>query len=366
VSAGVAEIAGHFQFEGTLIDATPYGNGHINDTYAVRCRLPDGTMRRYLPQRINRNVFRDPVALMSNVEHVTRHLRAKVIAAGGNPQRETLNLVPTLDGGPYIRDASGEFWRAYVFIEGATAYSCVTSQEQVYSTAKAFGSFQRLLSDFPADALHATIPDFHNTPKRYAAFLEAVELDRAGRAHSVAGEIEFVLRRAADTAVLENLRGQSLLPLRVTHNDTKFNNVMIDDATGEGLCVIDLDTVMPGLALYDFGDAVRSGAARSAEDEPDAAKAGMSLETFESLARGYLDAARDFLTPIEIDHLAFSARAITLEQVIRFLGDYLNGDTYYKIHREHHNLDRARTQIRMLEEMERNFDRMEAIVALYR
>ena len=366
MSAAIAEVAAHFRFEGTLIDATSYGSGHINDTYAVRCRLADGTIRRYLPQRINRNVFRDPEALMGNVEHVTRHLRAKVVAAGGDPHRETLNLVPTTDGSPFYRDPAGEYWRAYDFIEGATAYNCVTGQAQVYNTAKAFGKFQRLLADFPTGALHTTIPDFHNTPKRYAAFVDAVQRDCAGRAGAVADEIEFVRRRAADTAVLEDLRVQGRLPLRVTHNDTKFNNVMIDDTTGEGLCVIDLDTVMPGLTLYDFGDAVRSGAALSAEDEPDASRAGMSLVTFESLARGYLDAARDFLTASEIEHLAFSARAITLEQAIRFLGDYLNGDTYYKIHREHHNLDRTRTQIKMLQDMERNFARMEAIVAQYR
>jgi Ser/Thr protein kinase RdoA (MazF antagonist) len=311
-------------------------------------------------------VFRDPLALMSNVERVTQHLRDKIVATGGDPARETLTLVPTSEGSSFHRDSAGNYWRAYLFIEDALAYEMAVSLTHVYNAAKAFGRFQRLLADFPAGALHEVLPGFHNTPQRFATFVETVAQDRVNRAGEVREEIEFVEQRAAETAVLVDLLDRGQLPLRVTHNDAKFSNVLMDDRTGEGLCVIDLDTVMPGTALYDFGDAVRAGAALAAEDEPDFTRAGMSLDTFEALTRGYLDAARDFLTPTEIDYLAFAARVITLEQTIRFLNDYVNGDTYYKIHRPKHNLDRTRTQIRMLRDMEEKYEQMVAIVARYR
>jgi hypothetical protein len=313
-------------------------------------------------QEINQNVFRDPASLMENIERVTRHLRGKIQAAGGDPGRETLTLVDTVEGKSFYRDDRGDWWRAYRFIEGATARERPIDMRQVTAAGRAFGAFQGMLTDFPAATLHEVLPDFHNTPKRFAAFVEAVERDRAHRAAGVQAEIRFYENRAAETGVVSELLRDGRLPLRVTHNDTKFSNVLMDDRTGEGLCVVDLDTVMPGSALFDFGDAVRAGAATAAEDEPDSARAGISLPTFEALAHGYMEAARGFLTQTEIEHLAFSARLITLEQGIRFLGDYLNGDTYYRVHRESQNLDRCRTQIVMLEDMERNFDRMTAIV----
>lgn len=359
-------VVGQFRFEGRFIGATPYGGGHINRTFVLRFADPDGGGRRYLLQQINQAIFRDPAALMENVERITRHLQGKIRAAGGNPLRETMNLVPTADGATFYRDAAGDCWRAYLFVEGARAHEMAQSPQHVYSAARAFGRFQRMLADFPADALHEVLPDFHNTPKRFATFVETVARDPVGRAAGVREEIRFMEQRAAQTAVLVDLLGQGRLPLRVTHNDAKFSNVLIDDVTGEGLCVIDLDTVMPGTALYDFGDAVRAGAALAAEDEPEAARAGLSLETFEALARGYLDAARDFLTPTEIEYLPFAARLITLEQAIRFLNDYLNGDTYYQVHRAGQNLHRTRTQIRMIQDMEDRFAEMEAIVARYR
>jgi Ser/Thr protein kinase RdoA (MazF antagonist) len=235
----------------------------------------------------------------------------------------------------------------------------------VFQAGRAVGRFQALLADFPASALYEVIPDFHHTPKRLAAFRAAVARDAVNRAAEVRAEIRFIEARAAQTSRLVDRLAQGRLPLRVTHNDTKFSNVLLDDVTGAGLCVIDLDTVMPGTAVYDFADAVRAGAALAAEDEPDSARAGLSLETFEALTQGYLDTARTFLTPVEVDQLVFAAWLITLEQAIRFLGDHLNGDVYYKVQRTGHNLDRTRTQLRMLQDMEDKFDAMTAIVARY-
>jgi len=366
MTANLDEVAGRFCFQGRCVAAAPYGTGHINRTFVTRCDEPGGDGRRYLLQAINHTVFRDPPALMANVERITAHLRGKIEAAGGDPTRETLTLIPTSDGASFYRDSTGVYWRAYLFIEGALAYELPVGLDHVYNAAKAIGNFQRLLADFPAEALHEVLPGFHNTPQRFATFVETVARDPVNRAAEVREEIAFVEQRAAETAVLVDLLNQGRLPLRVTHNDAKFSNVLMDDATGEGLCVIDLDTVMPGTALYDFGDAVRAGAALAAEDEPDFTQAGMSLETFEALARGYLDAARDFLTPTEVDYLPFAARVITLEQTIRFLNDYVNGDTYYKIHRPQQNLDRTRTQIQMLRDMEQQFEEMVAIVTRYR
>jgi Ser/Thr protein kinase RdoA (MazF antagonist) len=253
-----------------------------------------------------------------------------------------------------------------MFIEGAQTYEIVENLDHVYNVAKAFGRFQRLVSDFPAERLHETIPNFHHTPTRFAALVEAVERDAANRAQSARAEIEFVERRVGDMPILVDLLQQGKLPQRVTHNDTKFNNVMIDDCTGEGICVIDLDTVMPGLSLYDFGDAVRSGANPAAEDEQDLSKVTIDLKIFDRLASGYLDAARSFLTPLEVDLLPFSARLMTLECGMRFLTDHLNGDLYFRIFRENHNLDRCRTQFRMIRAMEERFEAMVGIVTTYR
>lgn len=361
-----AEIVKHFRFEGDCLEVNLWKFGHINHTYVARFRKGGGAVHRYILQRINHNVFKHPEELMQNIERVTTHLRKKIIAAGGNPERETLNLIPTVDGKTFYRTHEGDYWRAYIFIKGAQTYQMVESLDHVYSAARAFGKFQQSLSDFPAEQLYETIPDFHHTRKRYEAFVEAVERDVRNRAQFVKAEIEFVETRAEDTSVLVDLLEQGELPERVTHNDTKFNNVMIDDETGEGVCVIDLDTVMPGLSLYDFGDSVRSGANPAAEDERDLSKVCIDLELFDRFAHGYLDAARDFLTLTEVDYLAFSARLITFEQGMRFLTDHLNGDVYYRIHRENHNLDRCRTQFKMVRDMEEKFDQMVRIVEKYR
>jgi Ser/Thr protein kinase RdoA (MazF antagonist) len=360
-----ADIVRCFAFEGDFLRAYPYGSGHINDTYAAEFRKDDGVAHRYLLQRINHDVFKNPEQLMHNIERVIRHLREKIRAAGGNPQREAMCLIPTIDGGTYCRMDSGDYWRGFVLIEGAQTYEIAESMKHVYCAARAFGSFQGLLSDFPAGHLHETIPGFHNTPQRFQAFVEAVERDTANRAHAVRREIAFVEQRAGETSVLIDLLDQGLLPERVTHNDTKFNNVMIDDETGEAVCVIDLDTVMPGSALYDFGDSVRAAANSAAEDEPDLSKVAFRLDIFEHLAAGYLDSTRDFLTPAERDYLAFSAKLMTFECGMRFLADHLNGDTYFKVHREGHNLDRCRTQFKMVQDMEAQYDQMMRIVELY-
>lgn len=362
----LGDIARQFRFEGGLSEASPYYFGHINDTYIVHFRAASDEIHRYVLQRINHYVFKKPEEVMENVEAVTAHLRKKIVAAGGDPERETLNLIPTVDGRTFYRMPNGDYWRAYAFIEGAQTYQVAENLDHVYSASNAFGNFQRLLSDFPADRLHETIPNFHHTRKRFDAFVEAVEMDVKNRARSVAAEIEFVQQREEETSILVDMLERGELPERVTHNDTKFNNVMIDDESGEGICVIDLDTVMPGLSLYDFGDSVRSGANPAEEDEQDLSKVWVDLEVFDRLAHGYLDAARDFLTPAEVNLLPFSAKLMTFECGMRFLADHLSGDVYFRIHRENQNLDRCRTQFKMVADMEEKLDRMAGIVAKYR
>ncbi|MEA3337096.1 MAG: aminoglycoside phosphotransferase family protein [Chloroflexota bacterium] len=365
MTADLPEIVAHFRFEGDLTDGLPYGFGHINDTYAVGFRQADGSYRRYILQRINQQVFRDPDAIMENMVQVTRHLRTRIISDGGDPERETLNLVPTVCDNSHYVTPGNDYWRAFQFIEGARSYEQVENPRHVTCAARAFGTFQSLLSDFPVAQLHETIPDFHNTPKRYEAFSEAVSLDPGNRAVSVQREIEFVRRRQEEMPVLVDLLEAGSLPARVTHNDTKFNNVMIDDLTGEAVCVIDLDTVMPGLALYDFGDAVRSAANTAAEDEPDLSRVAFDLAIYERIVEGFLDTAGDFLIPLEIEYLPFAARLLTLECGMRFLADYLLGDVYFKVQHPEQNLDRCRTQFKMIQGMEANADLMIDLVAAY-
>lgn len=354
-------LASQFQLEGRRIDVEVVTLGHINDTYVVTMELPDGSKRRHILQRINHHVFQNPPQVMENMKAVTEHLRAKVIAAGGNPERETLNLVETADGRTYVQTEDGNYWRACQFIEGARTYDEATGP-LFYNAGKAFGQFLRLLDDFPAETLHETIPQFHDTRKRYNDLMQAVENDAAGRVSQVQADIDFAKARQADASVVVDLIAQGKIPLRVTHNDTKLNNVMIDDVTGDAICVLDLDTVMPGSALYDFGDAVRFGASTAAEDETDLSKVGIDLELFRQFTNGYLTAAGEVLTASELEYLAFSAKLITYELGMRFLTDHLNGDVYFKIHRPNHNLERARAQFKLVEQMEANMEQMQAIV----
>jgi len=359
------EIVAQFNYEGRFVESKPYGLGHINDTFAVTCIKANGNPIRYILQRINTNIFKTPENLMENIKNVTTWLNDKIKATGGNPERETLNLIDTISGKSFYVSSLGDFWRSYKFIEGAQTYQVVENLRHFYNAGKALGNFEQLLADFPAEKLHETIPDFHNTRKRYETFLEALSKDVMNRAKDVQKEIDFVLSRGAETSLLVNLLNEGMLPLRVTHNDTKFNNVMIDNETGEGICVIDLDTIMPGLSLYDFGDSIRSGANPAEEDEKDLSKVCMDLELYEHFTMGFLEGTNHSLTTAELEYLPLGAKMMTFECGIRFLTDHLNGDTYFKVHRENHNLDRARTQFKMVADMEGKIDQMKAIVQKY-
>ena len=352
----VRAIARAFEIHGAFVSAAPYGSGHINDTYCVVFEQA-GARGHYIFQRINHLVFKNPIALMENVSRVTRHLGSK-FAGAGDASRRALTLVPARDGKPFHHDATGNCWRVYLFIEQARTFDAVESPAQAFQAAQAVGLFQKLLADLPAPRLHDTIPDFHHTPKRFLALEKAITADAVNRAALAKPEIEFALRRQAMTGVLLAAN----LPERVTHNDTKFNNVMLDDATGEGICVIDLDTVMPGLALYDFGDMVRTATSPAQEDERDLAKVTMQFPMFEALVRGYLASAAEFLTPAEKQHLAFAGKLITFEIGIRFLSDFLAGDTYYKVQRDGHNLDRCRTQFKLVASIEQQETKMHKLV----
>jgi Ser/Thr protein kinase RdoA (MazF antagonist) len=355
------QVFAGFQAWGDLADAQPYGSGHINDTYKIAARLA-GTPVNYLVQRVNHAIFKQPERVMANILRVTEHLRGKLAAAGDpDATRKALTVVPARDGLPYVRDAEGNWWRLYLFIEQARTYDIIESERQAYEAAKAFARFQNLLADLPAPRLHETIPAFHNTLSRLAALDAAVAADACGRKAEVAAEIAFVEERREQCGRLLARHARGEIPERITHNDTKINNVMLDDATGEGVCVIDLDTVMPGLALYDFGDMVRSATAASKEDERDLSKVGSRLGMFEALARGYLSEAA-FLLPAEVEELVFSGRLITLTIAIRFLTDYLSGDVYFRTHRPGQNLDRCRTQLQMVRSLEAQSPAMEAIV----
>lgn len=354
-----------FVFPGTFIRIEPYGNGHINDTFAVYFQEPDERLTRYIFQRVNGHVFKKPDEVMENVVGVTSYLKDRIKEAGGDPMRETLNLIPTVDGKYFDLDDAGDCWRAYVFIEGTTSYQLVSDSSVFYKSARAFGKFQMLLADYPAETLYDTIPLFHNTVDRMRQFREALEADKLGRAAGVQAEIDFVLEREPFTHILVDQLAAGKLPLRVTHNDTKLNNVLIDSQTGEGVCIIDLDTVMPGLSLYDFGDSIRFGAATAEEDETDLTKMHFDVNLFECYTKGFLEVAGGVMTPNELQNLPEGAKMMTLECGIRFLADYLAGDVYFKIHREQHNLDRARTQFRLVEEMEQNWELMHEIVRKY-
>jgi len=357
----IRAIAGMFDMRGDFVHAHPHGSGHINDTY---CATLDqaGQRVRYVVQRINHKVFKKPLELMENVDRVTRHALA-TLKALDHPEahRRTLTCIPSHEGNPYARDDEGNYWRVYPFIEGARGHDEIDTDEQAYQAARAFGEFQKLAAGLSGARLHETIPDFHHTPKRLAALEAAVLRDTAGRAAGVAAEIGFARARATDCARITDLIASGDIPERVTHNDTKLNNVLLDDTTAEGVCVIDLDTTMPGCVLYDFGDMVRTATPTSREDDPDAAGIGMRLDRFEALIQGYLSSA-DFLNEAEMTNLAFSGKLITLEVGIRFLTDYLDGDVYFKTRRPGHNLDRCRNQFAFVRVLEENMAAMERIV----
>ena len=361
----IDEAIGQFRYEGVLIDERPYGSGHINDTYLLTFEIAEMGTIKVILQRMNKNIFTKPIELMENILNVTSYLRKKIIENGGDPDRETLNVIRTVDNMPYFVDSEGEYWRSYKFITDATSYDQVESPEDFYQSAVAFGNFQRLLAEYPAETLHETIEGFHDTKARFQVFKKAVEDDVCGRAASVQKEIQFVLEHEHLANVFADLLEKKEIPLRVTHNDTKLNNIMIDNKTRKGICVIDLDTVMPGLAMNDFGDSIRFGASTATEDEQDLSKVSCDMELFDLYAKGFIEGCGGKLTEKEIDLMPTGAMVMTFECGMRFLTDYLQGDTYFKIHREEHNLDRCRTQFKLVSDMEKKWDQMHEIVKKY-
>lgn len=346
-----------FDTAGKVTYCDVYGSGHINDTFLVVCEVPEG-QRKYILQRMNHEIFTEPEALMRNVEKVTGFLAKAIAEYGGDPARETLQVVKTKAGEPFYKDSIGSYWRMYDFVEDTISYDAVKNPGDFYQSAYTFGSFQKLLSGFDASVLVETIPDFHNTPKRYEKFLKVVEQDVCHRAEEVKEEIEFFLAHEADMKICQEKLKNGELPLRVTHNDTKLNNILLDKETGKGLCVIDLDTVMPGLSIFDFGDSIRFGANTAAEDETDLTKVSLDLELYGLYAKGYLEGCGGRLTEEEVKMMPYGAKNMTLECGMRFLTDYLEGDVYFKIHREKHNLDRCRTQIALVKDMEAKWENM--------
>lgn len=356
------EISKQFQIYGQILHAEPCKIGHINETYTATYDQ-GGVLVRYIHQKVNQGVFRNPVAVMDNVMRVTQHLRHKLTAQSARQMtRRALTVVPTRDGRPFYCDGNGEFWRTYVFVERVQSFEAVQTASQAFEAGKAFGEFQAMLVDLPGDRLHETIPEFHNTRKRFDALKQAVEDDHCNRARFAREEIRFALDQEGWVDTLLDAQRRGDIVERITHNDTKFNNVMLDWETGRAMCVVDLDTVMPGLVHYDFGDMVRTTTSPTLEDEKDLAKVEMQMPMFEALARGYVSAASAFLTPVERKHLAFAGRLITFTIGIRFLTDYLRGDTYFRVHRPDHNLDRCRTQLQLVRSIMEQEETMQALV----
>lgn len=335
-----------------------FGGGHINDTYLLRAH--DGS--KFILQRINKNVFPNPQAVLDNVQRVTHHLRKRIRAQGGDPERETLRMLKTAEGDMCVLDSNGDYWRAYTFVGDSKSYDQVDSADIFRESGRAFGRFMCMLDDFDASTLHETIAHFHDTPHRFRDFHEAIDRNLSGRADNVRDLIDFALGYEAFGSTLMDQLSSGQLPLRVTHNDTKLNNVLIDSYFGDAVCVIDLDTVMPGLCAFDFGDAIRFGASTAAEDEKDLSKVHFNMDYYRAYAEGYLSEVTCELSPCEVDSLAIGAKMMTLETGIRFLGDYINGDTYFKTAYPEHNLVRARTQFKLLSEMDEHWTEMLACV----
>ncbi len=363
--AEVKEIIKKFMAEGEYVGAAPFGSGHINNTYLVNMKKEDGSTVDYVLQRINKNVFKRPDQLMENYVSVTRFVRSKVEEMGGDPMREVINVIPTTDGGYFAIDSEGEYWRLLVYVTDSLSYDKVERPEQFYESAVAFGNFQYMLREYPAETLHETIVNFHNTPDRYRQLMEAVENNVAGRLSEVKAEVEFARARFEFAHTLENAHKEGRLPLRVTHNDTKLNNILFDINTGAPLCVVDLDTIMPGYSVNDFGDSIRFGATTALEDERDLSLVNFDISLYELYVKGFIEGAKGGLTEGELEMLPIGAIMMTFECGMRFLADYLNGDTYFRVHREGHNLDRARNQFKLVSDMESRLDEMRAIVKKY-
>ena len=357
----IENIVSAFEVEGKVQEYIPFGNGHINDTRLVT--MDNGV--QYVLQRINKNVFKRPDLLMENYVGVTTFIRKKIEAEGGDPLREVLNAIPAKDGKPFTVDEEGQYWRLLVYVTDSIGYDKVERPEQFYDSAVSFGDFQYMLRDYPAHTLHETIVNFHNTPDRYRQLMEAIENNTAGRLAEVSAEVEFAKARKEFAATLEKAHAEGKLPLRVTHNDTKLNNILFDTNTGEALCVVDLDTIMPGYSVNDFGDSIRFGATTALEDETDLSKVNFDISLYELYVKGFIEGAKGGLTEGELEMLPIGAIMMTFECGMRFLADYLNGDTYFRIHRPSHNLDRCRNQFKLVADMESQLDQMRAIVKKY-
>ena len=352
MNSSLKDVLQHFGIDG---EAEPFGNGHINDTF-VTVDEPKTVI-----QKINKSAFPRPDYVMENIVGVTEHIYNKVLAEGGDTSRCTIKMIKSTEGLYYYKNHDGEYYRAYHYIGGVKPDDGSIDLDRLYESARAFGNFQRLLADYPADTLHETITDFHNTPVRFCQLKSAIDNNKSGRLDSVKAEVEFALKREAECACVVEKIAEGKIPLRVTHNDTKLNNVLLDEETGVGVCVIDLDTVMPGSLLYDFGDALRFGGSTGAEDEPDLSKIWFDSTRFEAFAKGFLETLPS-ITEEEIKLLPFSVKLMTMECGIRFLADYINGDVYFKTRYPAHNLVRARTQFKLVEDIEGKMDELNAIV----
>ena len=360
------EVLEAYDFGAPVVGAMRYGCGHINDTFCVHTQPVDDCCSCFILQRMSAAAFKHPDQLMANIVGVTDYLGEKITQAGGNRSREAMEVIRTRKGEDYYTDSQGGAWRVFPFVDNTYCYQTAETPELFAASGRAFGKFQRMLNGYPAETLYETIPHFHDTEDRLAKLKAAVEADVMGRVKDCGPEIDFVMARQDDCSVALQALRDGVLPLRVTHNDTKLNNVLIDKATGEGLCVIDLDTTMPGLSINDFGDSIRFGANHCAEDEKDLSKVYIDLELYATYTEAFLEGAGGSLTDAEIAYLPWGAKLMTLECGIRFLTDYLVGDTYFHIHREGQNLDRCRTQFKLVADMEAHWDEMNAIVAKYR
>ena len=357
------EVLEAFDFGAPVVGAVRYGHGHINDTFCVHTQPEEDDCNCFILQRMSSAAFKRPDELMENIIGVTEYLGRKIIAAGGDRSREAMEVLRPRNGADYYTDSEGGAWRVFPFVKDICCYQSAETPELFEASARAFGKFQHMLDGYPAETLHETIPHFHDTEDRLAKLKAAIEADALGRADSVKAEIDFVLAREKDCSVALQAQRDGILPLRVTHNDTKLNNVLIDKVSGEGMCVIDLDTTMPGLAINDFGDSIRFGANHSAEDEKDLSKVNFDISLYEVYTRGFLEGAAGSLTSAELEYLPWGAKLMTLECGMRFLTDYLEGDSYFRIHYPEQNLDRCRTQFKLVSDMEQQFEEMAAVVA---
>lgn len=351
----IYEIGSQFQLEGHITSAEVHGNGNVNDTFLLFCENGDA-LNRYTLQRINHEVFKEPEGLMDNFTRVTNHLQGKM--AEDKSGKQCLCVIPSREGRSFHRESNGNYWRVTKFVDGGRSFEVPENTKQAYEAAKAFGEFQSKLTDLPGDPLIDTIPDFHNTRMRFESFRSSVDKDQANRVNEVTDLVDFAFSREE---LSDRIKGENF-PVRVVHNDTKLNNVLLHKSSGEGMCVVDLDTVMPGCALHDFGDLVRTAACSALEDEVDLDKVRFQPEVFGAIVEGYLESAGDMLEPSEIDHLAIAPQVITYELGLRFLADYLDGDLYFKVKRPEHNLDRTRAQFKLLSSLEEHFGEMNKIV----